>query len=227
VTAETSSPVERQRATRPGAWALAATRRVGRRFAGDRGGAAAIEFAVVVLPFLILLFGVLELALVFIINISLSNATAYEARQFRVGNLEATGITSTSSSGIQIDLADMKTKICNQIIIIPTATCVNQLQIDVRVLTAFNGTNSENPVSGSTFNTSGLCYYSGGPGDIVEMRVYYLWPLINPLLLTSLGKITSISGASTSSSGNWVLIYDTEVMKTESVPGLTNPGTGC
>ncbi len=201
-----------------------------RRLAGfgvnDRG-AAALEFAIVAIPFLMLLFGIIEMSMVFIIGVVLGNATAYYARQIRVGALEATSATSTTTSGIQWDLNTLKTNLCNQIVFVSNATCMSDIQVDVRVLSAFNGSTPSSPVSGKTFNTSGLCYYSGGPGDIVEMRVYYLWPLINPALMLTLANITTYSAATPSTSGAWSMIYDTEVVKNEAVPNLSNPGTGC
>jgi len=197
------------------------------RLGASRRGATAVEFAVVGAPFLFLLWCVLELALVFIVGVNLSNATAGEARQIRVGSVKASGVSVTTSSGIQIDLADMKTAICNQIVLVPVATCVNQLQIDVRTMSNFTGSAPTSPISGSTFNASNLCYYSGGPGDIVEMRAYYLWTLDNPLLLSSMANITTMTTGNGSSTGDWVVISDTEVMKTEAVPGLSNTGSGC
>jgi len=192
-------------------------------FARARDGAAALEFAIIAIPFLVLLFGIFELAFIFIIGISVANATAYEARQIRVGNL----ITSTSSSGAQLDLQDLKTKICNQILLVPTTTCLTQIQIDVRTVTSFQISPPHSLVSGTTFNGGSLCYYSGGAGDIVEMRVYYLWQLMTPILLSPLANITQVNGVSNVGSGPWAMVYDTEIMKTEPVPGEVNTGTPC
>ena len=52
-----------------------------RRFAKAQRGATAVEFAIVVVPFMILLFGTMELGMVFLVSTTLQNATDNAARQ--------------------------------------------------------------------------------------------------------------------------------------------------
>lgn len=65
--------------------------RFAKRFKKDEDGATAIEFAFVALPFFALLFGIMELAVVFFINSSLVQATSEAGRILRVGNFQACG----------------------------------------------------------------------------------------------------------------------------------------
>jgi len=65
--------------------------RFAKRFRKDEDGATAIEFAVVALPFFALLFGIMELALVFFVNSALVHATSEAGRLIRVGNFQACG----------------------------------------------------------------------------------------------------------------------------------------
>ena len=58
--------------------------RFAKRFTRNEDGATAIEFAIVALPFFALLFGILELAVVFFINSALVQATAEAGRVLRV-----------------------------------------------------------------------------------------------------------------------------------------------
>jgi Flp pilus assembly protein TadG len=204
----------------------------GRRFIGhlisDRAGAAAVEFALVSIPFFALLFVILELALVFLLSVSLSNATANEARKIRVGGLEAAGVSVMTSSGNQLDVPAFKAAICSQIVLVPTSTCTSQLQVDIRTLNSFEQSAPPSPISGSTFNTGSLCFYSGAAGSIVQVRAYYLWSLLDPILLAPLANITQLAGSNgASTTGTWLLISSTEVLKTEAVPGETNTGAGC
>jgi Flp pilus assembly protein TadG len=202
-------------------------RRFTHRLIADRTGAAAVEFALVAVPFFALLFAIIELALVFLMSVSLANATASEARLIRVGSLEAAGVSATTSSGNQLDVPAFKAAVCSRIVLVPTATCTSQLQVDVRTLATFQQSPPPSPVSGSIFNTANLCFYSGGAGSIVEVRVYYLWSLLDPILLAPLVNITQLTGVSGTSSGSWLLISSTEVLKTEAVPGETNTGASC
>jgi Flp pilus assembly protein TadG len=73
-----------QRAER---WSL----RLGSRFRKDENGATAVEFAFVALPFFMLLFGILELAIVFFVNSALVHATSEAGRVLRTGNFQACG----------------------------------------------------------------------------------------------------------------------------------------
>lgn len=61
------------------------------KFRKEEDGATAIEFAFVALPFFALLFGIIELAIVFFISSSLTHATSEAGRIIRVGNFQACG----------------------------------------------------------------------------------------------------------------------------------------
>ena len=65
--------------------------RFARRFKKNEDGATAIEFALVALPFFALIFGIMELAVVFFINSALVQATSEAGRILRVGNFQACG----------------------------------------------------------------------------------------------------------------------------------------
>jgi Flp pilus assembly protein TadG len=65
--------------------------RFAKRFRKDENGATAVEFAFVALPFFALLFGIMELAIVFFVNSALVNATSEASRYIRVGNFQACG----------------------------------------------------------------------------------------------------------------------------------------
>ena len=196
-------------------------------FVADRRGASAVEFALVVGPFVVILFGLLELALIFIVNISLGLATETFAGQLRTGQKQAPGLAASSSSGVQIDLADAKTQLCNSMLLLPLATCIQQLQIDVRPLTTFQTTASTTPVSGSTFSTSNLCFYSGNAGSIVEVRAYYLYPIVDPLLLAAFSPVSTYTSSGGSVSGSFYPITTTQVFKAENYSSGTNTGAGC
>jgi Flp pilus assembly protein TadG len=196
-------------------------------FGADQRGATVVEFALVVAPFLMILFGLLELALIFIVNVSLGLATETFAGQLRTGQKQAAGLSATSSSGLQIDLADAKTQLCSSMLLLPLATCIQQLQIDVRPLTSFQQTASGAPISGSTFDSSNLCFYSGNAGSIVEVRAYYLYPIVDPLLLAAFSPVNTYTSSGGSASGYFYPITTTQVFKTENYGSQANTGAGC
>lgn len=62
-----------------------------RRYLKNKEGTAAIEFAILAIPFFMLLFAVLELAIVFFISSTLTHAVSESGRQIRTGNFQACG----------------------------------------------------------------------------------------------------------------------------------------
>lgn len=191
-----------------------------------RDGAAAVEFAIVATPFIFLLFAIIEIGLIFVTNINLNNATLLLARQIRTGGIIAPGSSATSSSGISLDLADFKTAICNNLPMVPSATCTTQLQVDIRTQSAF-GTASPSPFTGKNFSNSSLCYFSGAGGSIVEFHAYYLWPVATPILLSALVNATSYNSGSTSTSGNFYVLQSAEAFKIEPNSSGATATSGC
>jgi Flp pilus assembly protein TadG len=193
----------------------------------SRRGATAVEFAIVAPAVLLLIFAVIELGLAFTMSVNLANATSVAARQLRVGEVTAPGVAATSSTGTSLDLADFKTAVCNNIPLVALSTCQQNLQIDVRTVNSFTGQTPPSPVSGTTFSTTGLCYYSGASGSIVEVTGYYLWPVFTPVILGSLVNVTTLTTSNGSTSGSWMLLTATEVFKNEPDPNISNNASGC
>lgn len=186
-----------------------------------------LEFALSAAPFFVLLFGTLELGLVFVTNLCLSNATLQLARQVRVGQIVLPGSSVTSTTGTQMSLSAFKTAICNDIPILPNATCVGELQVDVRTQSTFSAQTPPNPISLRNFNTAGFCFYSGAPGNIVTMHVYLLWPITTPGLLNAFANATSTTTSNGTTTGTFAVLTSNEVFKNEPNATSTNTGNGC
>lgn len=193
---------------------------------GDRG-VAMLEFALVAMPFFFLLFGIVELGLIFVANDCLESSALQLARQVRVGTSVLPGSSVTTGTGIQMTLGSFKNAICAGVPILPQGTCLSHLQVDVRTQSAFTGQTAPNPVSAGNFSTGGFCFYSGAPGSIVTMHVYLLWPVTTPLLLNALAKITSLTTSGGTTTGSYFLLQANEVFKNEPNATSTNTGNGC
>ncbi len=142
-----------------------------RRFARADDGAAAIEFAFVAIPFLVLVFAIIELGLTFLVSMTLENALGNADRTIRTGALQLNNGTAS---------AFHKT-VCDQMSWLGSS-CASSLVLDVRVLPSFAQTDDlAAPKTGAT------CFDPGGPGSIVLVRGYYKWPLITPLLQQAVG----------------------------------------
>ncbi len=197
-----------------------------RKLARSDRGATILEFALTALPLMFLIFGTIELGLIFAANIDLSNAVLSVTRQVRLGSIILPGMAATSSSGSQMSLADFKAAICSRFSLLTNALCLSQLQVDVRVLSNFAAA-PPNPISGSNFSTAGFCFYSGTPGAIVSLRTYLLWPVTTPVLLAPLSSVTSVTASSGSSSGNFFVLKSHEAFVNEPNSAISNTGNGC
>ena len=150
---------------------LARVRARARLFARARRGAVTVEFAFVSIPFLLLVFAIIELGLVFLVSLTLENAVYDVGRTIRTGEVQTAGRSA----------ATFKSAICTEMSLLGSA-CSSALSVDVRTFAGFSA-------SGAALNTAKPntpCWDPGGPGSIVLVRAYYNWPLVTPLLQTGL-----------------------------------------
>jgi Flp pilus assembly protein TadG len=142
------------------------------RFARADEGATAVEFALVAIPFMMLLFAIIELGLVFLVSITLENAVIDAGRTIRTGELQSTGGSAAS----------FKTAVCNRMNWLGSK-CSSALRLDVRTFSDY----STGKTSATDTNVPTVMEWSpGSAGSIVVIRAYYTWPLITPMLNTGL-----------------------------------------
>jgi Flp pilus assembly protein TadG len=137
-----------------------------RRLVRQDDGTAAVEFAMVAMPFLALLFAIIETALVFFATQVLETAAADSARLIMTGQAQTQGLTQST----------FKSQVCSKIY--GLFDCNAGVHVDVQTFTSFGSINLQNPVNAQgQLDTSGFSYSPGGPGDIVVVRLAYQWPV--------------------------------------------------
>ena len=151
------------------------------RFSRGRSGSTAVEFAMLAMPFLGLLFGIIELGMIYLISTTLDNATTDAARQIRTGSVQTSGSATANS---------FATLVCNEMSWLGS-NCTANLSVDVRTFTTFSSTNVADPITSGTFNTGSLLFQTGGPDDIVLVRTYYPWTLVVPFLDGSVARLSN------------------------------------
>jgi len=159
--------------------ARARLRRFIRRLIRSERGAAAVEMALVATPFLALLFGIVEIGMVFLISASLENGMDNAARTIRTGQLQ---------SGASPTAAAFKTSICNSFGWFQ-ADCTAHLSVDVRTYATFAAVTSPPVVNNGVFNPAALTFTPGTANSIVVVRAYYQWTLIAPLFNQALQQL--------------------------------------
>jgi Flp pilus assembly protein TadG len=138
----------------------------------DRGGVSLIEFALIALPFFILLYGTFELGFVYWANQELEHAAGYGARLIRTGQVQADGLNQ----------AQLTTEICSKTAVL--VGCASKLRLDVRSADTLAGITAPSPLNGSggLKDPGEFTYSPGGPEDVVLVSAFYNWP---PLLRPS------------------------------------------
>ena len=152
-------------------------RRFLKRFGLAREGSAAIEFAVVALPFFTLLFGVFETTMVFFVSSTLENGMNEAARLIRTGNAQV----SDMSAG------EFRARICSEVQAL--MDCGERLVIDVRAFDGFGDVEFTETINGDGELAFTPQYDTGGPGDVVLVRTFYVWDVMTPMFSNNLSNM--------------------------------------
>ena len=155
-----------------------------RRLRQDESGATAIEFAMVIGPFLGLLFAVMEVALVYFAQFSLENANETASRLIRTGKVQTLHMTA----------GQFRQKVCNSL---PAfMTCDKSLIVDVRSHPTFAEAAADLPsplAADGSFNAGFQAAFTpGGPSQVVVVTLFYDWRLF--IGLPGLGDFTGKLG---------------------------------
>lgn len=147
----------------------------------DRG-VTMVEFAIIIVPFFLLLFGTLELGFVLWGTYDLENATHDAAREIRTGQVQSGTVTADN----------FRTRICSHATFLPS--CDTALQVDVRSFASISGiqSNPPQPLDGDGNLQNNFSWDTGSASSIVLVSTFYQWHLMN--LSTSLALSNMADG---------------------------------
>lgn len=155
------------------------------RFLGDRRGSTAIEFAMLALPFALLVFAILESCISFAGQEVMANITDDVARQLRTGQIKKADVTEVS----------IKQMICGRLEIIVAKDCPGLL-VDLREYPTFAdaATASFKIVNGEIVLTQGTneLSFATTPGLAESknmLRVFYKWPVMTDFMAKSMANL--------------------------------------
>lgn len=136
----------------------------------DEDGAAAIEFAFLSIPFFIFLIGIIEIAIM-IANASVLEGATYDAaRMVRTGQVQQSGTPEET----------FRTALCGHAVILDC----DAIQYTVTTLDSFGDAEDAGPTFDEDGNMEEEDFIVGGSGDIVMIRVSYLYEMMTPMLGT-------------------------------------------
>jgi Flp pilus assembly protein TadG len=140
-----------------------------RRFGRARHGATAVEFAIVALPFLALVFATLELGMMFVMSTTMESSAQEASRTIRTGQLQTGGLSAT----------DYKNGICNSLGWFAD-DCQANLYVDVRTFPTFAAVTAPAPITNGAVDPAKMAFQPGAACSIVLARAFYNWGLLAP-----------------------------------------------
>ncbi|MBZ9847088.1 pilus assembly protein [Mesorhizobium sp. CA14] len=154
-------------------------------FFSDRRGSTAMEFALLAIPFALLVFAILESCISFAGQEVMANVTDDVARQLRTGQLQKTNVTEAS----------IKQLICSRLEIMVAQGCPGLL-VDLREYPSFAdaATAGFKIVDGDIVLVQGTnsMTFTVSPGlaeSINMLRVFYKWPVMTDFLARSMANL--------------------------------------
>ncbi|RZK36495.1 MAG: pilus assembly protein [Hymenobacter sp.] len=187
-----------------------------RRFAGNTDGASAVEFALVSIPFILVIGAIFQLCLINWASQNLDESLQKAARTIYTGNFQAANKSQRSSDAL---IQSLKDSICGAAA--PNSGRVfgcSDLKIDVATSTSFAASKSATAFDEQTGTWSkdfGTKYTCAKPGDIVVITAALKYPVAFRFL--NIGFASFGDGSR--------LIMSTVVMQTE--PYDTSSGSAC
>ena len=156
------------------------------RFGSNRDGAAAIEFALLAIPFLMLVFATFETFLAFAGEQLMANAVDTMSRKIRTGEI-------TFGLGKPTDMteSEFREAFCAEIAILnmcssTEANTPSKLYLDVRQFATFADMPKDVPkVSSDAYSdldTSEFAFSPGGSDTKNMVRAYYRWQVMTDLI---------------------------------------------
>jgi len=138
------------------------------RFKRATDGSSVVEFALVALPFFLLLYAIFDVALIFFASTTLENGIMAAARQIRTGQAQAANMTA----------AQFRSLVCDEVSVL--LSCDARLGLDVRKFSGFGSVTLPAALDESGNLTGDLTFDPGSAGDVVVVRAFYTWPMMTP-----------------------------------------------
>jgi Flp pilus assembly protein TadG len=149
-------------------------RRLLARLRRSQDGAAAVEFGLIAVPFLGLLFAIIETALIFFTGQVLETAVANASRTISTGQFQSSNDQTAADIA-----AKFKEELCKNVIIIVSCNSP-AVHVDVRRFTP--GDAVPEPIDTGNVNAAAFQYQATKSGDIVLVRVAIEYPVLVPAL---------------------------------------------
>lgn len=167
----------------------------------SKDGATAIEFALLAVPYFVIIFAIIETFVAFTAEQMVANATDTLSRKLRTGQITY----NMSRPATDMTAPQFRQAFCNEISIIITCSASEvstpaKLYLDVETYSSFNAIPTTIPrVSTAAYadlNVSAVSKFSpGGPSSINMVRAYYRWQVITDIVRPYITNIRPTNGS--------------------------------
>nr|WP_246591789.1 TadE/TadG family type IV pilus assembly protein [Aminobacter anthyllidis] len=146
----------------------------------NQSGSTAIEFAVLAIPFSLLVFAILESCIAFAGQQVLANAADEVARQLRTGQVRAAAITKVA----------LEKMICDKLEVLVAKGCP-ELVVDLRSYPTFADAAKVKVklTSDKDIDTTGFAVTPGPSMSKNMLQVFYRWPVITDFMRASMSNL--------------------------------------
>lgn len=148
-----------------------------RSLSKDRKGSAAIEFAILALPFFVVIFAIAEIAIMYFVDSGLDAALHKAVRQVRVG---------VAKSG-SWDAVKFKDVVCKELSY--SFGCATKLKVRATVITNMATITKASPISGGSLNVA-EDFDLGDSGSYVLVQAFLPWDPTFKLYALSSAKLS-------------------------------------
>ncbi|MEH7879240.1 TadE/TadG family type IV pilus assembly protein [Rhizobium laguerreae] len=189
-----------------------------RALARSRDGAAAIEFALLAIPYFLVIFAILETFVAFAAEELVSNGVDTISRRMRTGQ-----ITYNLGRTTDMNQAQFRQAFCDEISILIRCSATevatpSKLYLDVQTFSTFSAIPTTIPKLSTDkyadINPAAFKYTPGGAGTINMLRAYYRWEIITDLVRPYITTIRPSGGSMPSQ----YLIVGTAAFQNEQYP---------
>lgn len=148
----------------------------------DERGVTAIEFGLVITPFLMLLFGIIATGLFFFTTFSLEHAVEEASRLMRTGQAQTANMTTTQ----------FKAQVCSHAP--PYVNCTDKLRVSVQKFNEWTQITPENTPSclddGGNLSSTAT-YNRPAANEVALVWVCYEWDMVKNIPFLNLGNMTN------------------------------------
>ncbi|WP_419907708.1 TadE/TadG family type IV pilus assembly protein [Hoeflea sp.] len=178
------------------------------RLRRDENGTAAIEFAVLAIPFFLLVFAIIETCIAFAAENTLNYAVDKLGRELRTGQM-----TFATGESTDITEDEFRTRLCAEVSMMFAcgADVDDRLFVDLQNYGDFASIPTDVPIVAGKLDDSSFDFDPGGASTINVLRAYYNWRVTVDLFRPYIANIK----ADGDSQANYFLIVATTAYRNE------------